>query len=100
MSKHTKAGNLDNPDSCWNRAADDEPVFVLRATDPVAAKVIRYWVTMRYNAMRHTANAAHYANEMVKLDDADRCQKEMRAWYEAQKHLQSPAPAVAPEEGD
>lgn len=40
----TKAQNLADPNSCWNKAADDEPVFVLRAKDPAAPGVVRHWV--------------------------------------------------------
>lgn len=39
----TKAQEIRNPDSCLNKAAFDEPVFVLRANDPVAAHVVEYW---------------------------------------------------------
>lgn len=40
----TKRENLENPDSCWNKAADDEPVFVLRANDPAASLAVMHWV--------------------------------------------------------
>jgi hypothetical protein len=39
----TKAENLSRPESCLNRAADDEPIFVLRAHDPLAADTVRRW---------------------------------------------------------
>lgn len=35
-----------NPESCLNKAAPDEPLFILRANDPIAAQTIRHWVTM------------------------------------------------------
>lgn len=38
-----KRDELANPNSCLNRAADDEPVFVLRANDRVAPSTIRAW---------------------------------------------------------
>lgn len=38
-----KRDELANPDSCLNKAADDEPIFVLRANDPVAASIVRQW---------------------------------------------------------
>lgn len=28
---------------CLSRVADDEPIFVLRAQDEIAAYVVRYW---------------------------------------------------------
>ena len=42
----TKAEELRNPHGCLNKAASDEPVFVLRAKDPIAAQVVRLWATM------------------------------------------------------
>lgn len=42
----TKRENLTNPKSCWNKAADDEPLFILRANDPVASKVVRIWASL------------------------------------------------------
>jgi hypothetical protein len=32
--------------SCLNKARPDEPLFVLRAKDPLAAQTIRHWATM------------------------------------------------------
>ena len=43
MLKHYE---LSSPKSCLNKARTDEPVFVLRAKDPVAAMTIRHWATM------------------------------------------------------
>lgn len=39
----TKAENILNPNSCWNRAEPDEPVFVLRANDPTAPAAVMLW---------------------------------------------------------
>lgn len=39
----TKKENLENPDSCLNRAADDEPIFVLRAKDVLAPRLVACW---------------------------------------------------------
>lgn len=43
MIKHVE---LFDADSCLNKAATDEPVFVLRAKDPIAPMAIRHWATM------------------------------------------------------
>lgn len=32
--------------SCLNKAADDEPIFVLRAKDPLGAVMVRQWAEM------------------------------------------------------
>lgn len=39
----TKREELADPNSCFNKAGDDEPVFVLRAKDRVAPAVVRDW---------------------------------------------------------
>jgi len=43
----TKLENFEHPDSCWNRADDDEQVFVLRQHDRHAPALIRLWAEMR-----------------------------------------------------
>lgn len=35
------------PNSCWNKAADDEMVFVLLGHDRATAATIRFWVRER-----------------------------------------------------
>jgi hypothetical protein len=62
-STHTK---LNNP--CLQKAADDEPIFVLRASDKSAPQVIGYWIQLNLTA----------SNE--KLRDAVDVAKEMEAW--------------------
>jgi len=41
-----KRDELTNPNSCINKAEDDEPVFVLRANDELAAETVEVWATM------------------------------------------------------
>lgn len=50
----TKAQNLADPNSCWNKAADDEPVFVLRAKDSAAPAVVRHWVDITRDLHENT----------------------------------------------
>lgn len=38
-----KRDELTNPRSCMSKAADDEPVFVLRAQDKHAPAMVRIW---------------------------------------------------------
>ena len=40
----TKRELLADPNSCLNRAADDEPVFVLLGRDPAAPFAISAWI--------------------------------------------------------
>ena len=43
----TKRENIDNPDSCWNKAKDDDIVFILKDTDETMAATIRFWMGER-----------------------------------------------------
>lgn len=38
-----KSFELTDPNSCLNKAADNEPLFVLRAQDSLAPTIIRAW---------------------------------------------------------
>ncbi len=40
-----KKDEVNSPDSCLNRAEEDEPIFVLKATDPGAPAAVRRWAT-------------------------------------------------------
>lgn len=42
-----KSKELASPNSCLNKAADDEMMFVLRAKDPAAPAAILAWIAMR-----------------------------------------------------
>lgn len=42
-----KLQEANRPDSCWNKAQDDEIVFVLRSRDKAMAATIRGWAEMR-----------------------------------------------------
>jgi hypothetical protein len=39
----TKVANIIDVNSCWNRAENNEPVFVLRSSDRLAPDVIVMW---------------------------------------------------------
>ncbi len=41
-----KKQELSVPNSCLNKAAPSEPIFVIRAKDPLAPMLIRHWATM------------------------------------------------------
>jgi hypothetical protein len=40
----TKKEELENPNSCFNKALDDEPIFVIRAKDPIGAFIVQQWI--------------------------------------------------------
>lgn len=62
------------PDSCLNKAATNEPVFVLRAKDPVAAQAVRLWASM-----------AEGLHEGIKVEDALKVAATMDEWREDMK---------------
>lgn len=63
-----KSEELSNPNSCLNRAADDEHLFVLRAHDVTAAETIRFWARER---MRLSKNQPHDKQIAEAFDLAD-----------------------------
>jgi hypothetical protein len=65
-----KRDELANPNSCINKAAEDEPVFVLRAQDAFASDLVRLWAS---RAALNNAPPEKVA-EAVKLAEA------MEAW--------------------
>ncbi len=40
----TKKQTLEDPNSCLNKAADDEEIFVLRGQDASAPRTIAWWI--------------------------------------------------------
>lgn len=55
---------------CWDKAADDEPLFVLRAQDCLAPMVVEFWAEL----------AAKLRCEPTKILEAYRCAQAMREW--------------------
>jgi hypothetical protein len=53
-----KAFELADPNSCLNKAKDDEMVFVIRAKDPAAAATIQFWIEERIRIGKNFAEDA------------------------------------------
>ncbi len=70
MQKQTE---LRTATSCLNKAAFDEPIFVLRAKDPLAPQAVRLWATMSIG--RHEPDkideAMHLAEQMERYRSAN-----------------------------
>ncbi len=66
-----KMDELTDPSSCINKAANDEPVFVLRANDPLAAGVVDYWANQAEGSNLHVVYKINTARELA---------QEMRRW--------------------
>ena len=73
-----KRDELATPTSCINRAADDEPVFVLRAKDIAAPWAIREWIKARQEFGLNNKFDA-------KLLEAERLALQMDEWSKAHK---------------
>jgi hypothetical protein len=58
--------------SCYDNAAPDEPLFVLKATDPLAPRVVEEWARI---AQENGVNQA-------KIDDARQLAERMRQYHE------------------
>jgi hypothetical protein len=65
-----KYQELSDPNSCLNKAADDEPLFVLRSTDKLAPALVRLWADLA---------AAHGCAE-EKVRDAVLAAERMELW--------------------
>lgn len=46
----TKRQALAGEERCFSRAALDEPLFILRAEDPLAPKMVRYWAQLYHSS--------------------------------------------------
>lgn len=66
MSTKLKPGRYD----CYDRLADDEPYFVLRAKDPLAPALVRLWAALRESEFGPTD----------KFEEAKKCADDMRRW--------------------
>lgn len=66
----TKAEALANPASCINKAAENEPVFILRAKDPLAASIVRHWGNKALEFRLHEPEKARAAFDVADAMDA------------------------------
>ena len=75
----TRSENLSDPNSCFNKANNDEPIFVLRAKDLTSIQVIAYWIHLRIQSKMNTRldtkmqNARELMAEMEKYARKTRC---------------------------
>ena len=66
-----KMEEITDPSSCINKAENDEPVFVLRANDPLAAVMVDHWANQAEGTRMH---------EDWKIKEAHQLAQEMRRW--------------------
>ena len=65
-----KRNEVNDPESTWNRIPDDEPVFILRAQDEIAATVVRLWCVL----------ASERGTPIDKLIEAEGLAESMEYW--------------------
>jgi hypothetical protein len=73
-----KAMELKDPNSCLNRAEDDEPIFVIRANDELAPSIVRNWCA-HYMVSKGDAITAQ---QQIKLQEAMDISYAMKLWKE------------------
>ena len=85
-NKETPMGTKNNPSEfdCYGVADPDEPLFVLRGKDPLAAVVVRTWALLR---LMQEAKAAGLpgllpAAGSPRVREAFKCARDMQAWCE------------------
>lgn len=76
----TKQENIYRQDSCWNKARDNEPIFILLGRDPVSSGVIRAWIHQRIAGKKNRAIDPQIMNAME-------CAAEMEAYYLKNKNV-------------
>lgn len=69
-----KLDEINTSTSCLNKAADDEPLFVLRAKDLLAPIVVAYWAELASRSGLH---------EDEKTLEAIRLARDMKMWKRA-----------------
>jgi hypothetical protein len=75
----TKQENIDDPNSYWNRAIQNEPIFILRSSDRIAPALIREWA-LSYKE-RKKNDGTYEGRERQKYLDALKCAEEMDAYF-------------------
>lgn len=88
-----KREELANPNGCLNKAADDEPIFVLRANDPVAAAVVRYWASSYVSEKIEASTDGVLTNaQLAKAQEARGLANQMDAWQLRPRVMHYPLP--------
>lgn len=74
----TKTDNILNRESCWNNAAPDEPLFILKGSDETAPDTILMWAARYLLAKGGWAHMTQKQRD--KYNDALGVAQRMRIW--------------------
>lgn len=66
-----KRDELADPNSCMNKADNDEFVFVLRQKDPAIAATIRFWASERVRIGKNKADDPKILGALAEADEID-----------------------------
>lgn len=77
MSTKNSPGEYD----CFADVADDEPFFVLRANDPLAANIVNNWISMRVSMIMQGVKP-NELESWAKVQEAIKCRNDMIAWLQ------------------
>lgn len=70
----TKKEAIEDPNSCWNKAHDNDIVFILIQKDPQAPKTIQLWAAMRVLFGNDDLNAPKITSALDIADKIDAIQ--------------------------
>lgn len=78
-------GTKNNPSKydCYNKAKDDEPVFVLLGRDPHAPALVEAWAQERDKAIR---SGECPSSDWDKVTEALKCARDMRLYQNDVNH--------------
>lgn len=69
-------------DGCFAKAALDEPLFVLRASDKMAPDLVRKWASdFQKRHVRRGTQGRELAKAILKYEDAMETAAKMEAWH-------------------
>lgn len=67
-----KTDEVTDPNSCLNRADDDEPIFVLLARDASAPGTVRAWVEKRIGSGKNRPDDPQMVSALAEADRMER----------------------------
>jgi hypothetical protein len=74
-----KRDEVANKNSCLNKAREDEPIFVLRANDPIAPAMVRLWAST-YRDEKMAQRGGPTQEQSLKWAQANKLADDMEAW--------------------
>lgn len=90
-----KKQEIDNLASCLNKAAMDEPLFVLRGKDICAAETVREWTRSRVRAGKNHPKDAQIVEALAIADAMDAYVAKLANEGKPQSHAAALNPAAA-----